>query len=371
MDMKKLIAQMDAIENKKILKEDTNQINFDSQVDEFVKGNAAAKIAAWIKQIRELRAKGFHQAAADAEKSLAQVHPDYRTVMNQQTTPVPEFRGSIAKALMQDMGVDDQDVEEAGNQPPPGWNSEVNGPWMGDNPTMVPAVDSSGQPVQADSGGNVMSLGGGKQGEFVPPTTIGADDADAGGGEDPENYGYSGSDDPELYGYSGSDDPELYGYSGSDAPAGGDEQADTLDPNDVKRFGELLDKLEKGSGSGANPPTPTPPAPTPAAQGYKGSSGAQAIHKLNPQIKDINKIYPGQQLKMPDGSTYVVKPGDTMDKIARGMRSGSGANPASGMTTSPHIMQGTMPQNDPRAGRSFNTVREDDMILNSIRAIKV
>lgn len=368
---------MDAIENKKILKEDTNQINFDSQVDEFVVGNAAAKIAAWLAHIRKLRDQGFVQAAADAEKSLAKVHPDYRTVMNQQTTPVPEFRGSIAKALMQDMGVDDQDVEEAGNQPPPGWNSEVNGPWMGDNPTMVPAVDSSGQPIQAGSGGNVMSLGPERRpGQYFPRDAVDASidqaDADAGdaarqalepritGGGDAENQdgGFYGAND--FYGYSGSN------FKPSDTPSDKPEQLGTIDPNDMKRFGELLDKLEKGSGSGAKPPTPTP-----AAQGYKGSAGAQAIQKLNPQIKDINKIYPGQQLKMPDGSTYVVKPGDTMDKIARGMRGGSGANPPSGMTTSPQIMQGTMPQNDPRAGRSFNTVREDDMILNSIRAIKV
>ena len=166
--------------------------------------------------------------------------------------------------------------------------------------------------------------------------------------------------------------PELnIGQGSQNAPVqGGEEELGTIDPNDVKRFGELLDKLEKGaSGAAANPPAGQQ-ASKPAAQGYKGSAGAQAIHKLNPQIKDINKIFPGQQLKMPDGSTYTVKPGDTMDKITRGMRSGAGANPPSA-TTSPQVMQGTMPAADPRAGRGYGTVREDDAILARIKAVKL
>ena len=60
------------------------------------------------------------------------------------------------------------------------------------------------------------------------------------------------------------------------------------------------------------------PAVTPAKTPYKGSAGAQEIQKLNPAIKDVNKIQVGQTLKMPDGSTYTVKPGDTLDRIAKG-----------------------------------------------------
>ena len=63
---------------------------------------------------------------------------------------------------------------------------------------------------------------------------------------------------------------------------------------------------------------PVKPAATAAPVPYKGSAGSQEIQKLNPAIKDVNKIRPGQTFKMPDGSNYTVKPGDTLDKIARG-----------------------------------------------------
>ena len=62
------------------------------------------------------------------------------------------------------------------------------------------------------------------------------------------------------------------------------------------------------------------PAGSAAASAYKGNAGAQEIQKLNPAIKDVNKIYAGQKFKMPDGSTYTVKPGDTLDKIAKGAK---------------------------------------------------
>jgi len=67
---------------------------------------------------------------------------------------------------------------------------------------------------------------------------------------------------------------------------------------------------------------------TPAPSAYKGSTGSQEVQKLNPDlIKDVNKIYPGQQFKMADGQTITVKPGDTLDKL-------SAAHPAPTATTS-------------------------------------
>lgn len=43
----------------------------------------------------------------------------------------------------------------------------------------------------------------------------------------------------------------------------------------------------------------------------------EALAKANPQVTDINKIYVGQKLNIPDGvSVYVVVKGDTLQKIA-------------------------------------------------------
>ena len=58
------------------------------------------------------------------------------------------------------------------------------------------------------------------------------------------------------------------------------------------------------------------PSSTRPTKQYAGSKGAQAIQQLNPGIKDINKIYVGQELVMPDGGRYRVQSGDTLDKIA-------------------------------------------------------
>lgn len=49
---------------------------------------------------------------------------------------------------------------------------------------------------------------------------------------------------------------------------------------------------------------------------YKGSVGSQKLQQLNPSIKNVNLIYPGQKIKLPNNNTVTVKPGDTLDKIA-------------------------------------------------------
>lgn len=56
------------------------------------------------------------------------------------------------------------------------------------------------------------------------------------------------------------------------------------------------------------------------AKPYQGSTGSQQIKALNPQIKDINQIKIGQKINIPGQSEpYVVKKGDTLDKIAQQM----------------------------------------------------
>ena len=82
----------------------------------------------------------------------------------------------------------------------------------------------------------------------------------------------------------------------------------------------------------AIPATPARPA-APLNPNYKGSEGAREIQRLNPEIKDVNKIRPGQEFKLPDGSTYKVQPGDTLDAIARNQ--GKGADAVTPRTPAP------------------------------------
>ena len=85
-----------------------------------------------------------------------------------------------------------------------------------------------------------------------------------------------------------------------------------------------------------------------AAKAGAPAQAAQAATSTGPvtwrQIYDMNKdvigsnpniIKPGQQLKMPDGSTYTVNPGDNLSKIAKGAKGGSGAPAANPMEKDP------------------------------------
>lgn len=83
------------------------------------------------------------------------------------------------------------------------------------------------------------------------------------------------------------------------------------------------------------------PAKAPANLNYKGTAGTQAIQQATNQakpgaIKNVNVIKPGQQLTLPGGSSYQVKAGDTMDRIAR-------RNPAPTAPSAPTVSTATGP----------------------------
>jgi LysM repeat protein len=70
--------------------------------------------------------------------------------------------------------------------------------------------------------------------------------------------------------------------------------------------------------------TPAAPAKTTGPVTWK------QIYDANKDVigANPNLIKPGQQLKMPDGSTYTVKPGDNLSKIAKNASGGQGASVA-------------------------------------------
>lgn len=60
---------------------------------------------------------------------------------------------------------------------------------------------------------------------------------------------------------------------------------------------------------------------------YQGSEGARNIQALNPEIKNINRIQVGQKIRLPgQDQPYVVQAGDTLDKIAMGMKQSAPAS---------------------------------------------
>jgi LysM repeat protein len=100
-------------------------------------------------------------------------------------------------------------------------------------------------------------------------------------------------------------------------------------PEIMAALGDAQKAIDTASASPAPAPTATTPTattPTATKAAYKGSPGAQAIQKLNPSVVDVNKIVPGQTLKMPNGKDYVVQKGDTLDGIAA--KQGSATPPA-------------------------------------------
>ena len=100
---------------------------------------------------------------------------------------------------------------------------------------------------------------------------------------------------------------------------------DSEDPEIVglmKQYSDVKNAALNATPAQAAQVTPAAPAkPT-------GPVTWKQIHELNRAVigDNPNLIKPGQQLKMPDGSTYTVKPGDNLSKIAKNASGGQGAS---------------------------------------------
>jgi LysM repeat protein len=94
-----------------------------------------------------------------------------------------------------------------------------------------------------------------------------------------------------------------------------DKDGKTIPPKvkaDATTMSQSIDKYEK-------PEEPVGPPPAKSNSAAKvASTGWRAIYDKNKDIigSDPNRIYPKQKLQMPNGTTYTVKPGDTLSSIA-------------------------------------------------------
>ena len=105
---------MDAIEKgKKYISESA------APVVEYKGGTDAEKIKNWQKHIDQFKEKGMYKAADDAEKSAKRAQPGFKPARSTDE-PAKEGMGSIARALMQDMGIDEEGDYDAATKPPPG-----------------------------------------------------------------------------------------------------------------------------------------------------------------------------------------------------------------------------------------------------------
>ncbi len=98
------------------------------------------------------------------------------------------------------------------------------------------------------------------------------------------------------------------------------------DIKDANKIYEGQRLVVPASGSGGNPPS----TPAPTGKSYTVQKGdtlkkiatwtnttVEAILKVNPQIKNADLIYVGQVISLPDSvTTYTVQSGDTLKKIA-------------------------------------------------------
>jgi LysM repeat protein len=92
-----------------------------------------------------------------------------------------------------------------------------------------------------------------------------------------------------------------------------------LDPNAYKKVPQQTIKVDA-------PAATTAPAAAVQQADRPARTTWRSLAKLNPQIKNPDRIYPGQEITLPDGSKAVVDKGDTLSGIAQRYRQGGYAD---------------------------------------------
>ena len=298
---------MDAIETgKKFIAESV------SPVKEYKGGTDAEKIKNWQDHIKNF--DNFPKAQDDARQAAKKAQPGakfYKT----DDKPKKEGMGSIARALMQDMAVD-----EEGD---PAWY----GPGGANLMTGQPVALGTGNPIADIKAWNKDRLN-------QRAADRGAAATQAAANANPEVYGYGGA--PEA--------PQgTTAQPQSSNPAAQAASAGTPEMNigqGATPAAPTAQPAQAPAAGGSEMDTPAPAGMTPASQSKPGAQAAPAAPAktggMSKAVSDLaaannitnpNMIKVGQQLKMPDGSTYVVKPGDTLGKIAGGGKQAA-ASPA-------------------------------------------
>jgi len=93
------------------------------------------------------------------------------------------------------------------------------------------------------------------------------------------------------------------------------------DPNAFKKVPQQTIKVDTAATA-----TSAPAAPTVQQPAKPSRTTWRSLAKLNPQIKNPDRIYPGQEITLPNGTKAIVSKGDTLSGIAQRYRLGGYAD---------------------------------------------
>jgi len=367
MDLRALMQKLEIINNKQYLTESEEKEQTDkkecppmSHIKKMCQdGKSVAEIC---KMHPDCDQKELKQMVADCKETLDNG--------KKKTNEGIVFKSSIAQSLAEEFGYsldervmpgDDPNINRLTGKPktpapndPSGAEAQAQaaGKRMADAALAAPAntvqggwTDGSGNPVRTSDGQQVAS-GSTPAAQKVAPDQADRDDAQQGADARAMAAGGNSTSAATGVGNPGEEAAAAQAAADKAAAIGAGQDGEMADMGaamtanaaqaDAIKSGAQDDVTGVDKAVAANAAAPaTAPATTATPTAYKGNAGAQDIQKLNPAIKDVNKIQVGQKIKLPNGTEYTVKPGDTLDKIAKGGTSAPAAKPAAAPAAKP------------------------------------